>query len=132
MADGPTKEGARARGLAIAIALTGLALTAYVEFGLTTANAQDRFGWFVYESVAWLALVAVGPFIPVGTTVLVGALLALGLEAFAYYRVFVLPQGTEHADIYLWKPLAQLALIAAAWFAGYLTYLRAQRERARG
>lgn len=28
--------------------------------------------------------------------------------------------------------LAQLALSAAAWLAGYLTYLRAQRERAHG
>ena len=58
-----------------------------------------------------------------------GALFALGLEGFAYYRTFVVSSPSDDAAaIYLWKPLAQLALIAAAWMAGYLTYLRAQRE----
>lgn len=118
----------RSRRLAMVIALAGLALTAYVEFGLTTATAQDRFGWFVYEAGAWLALLCIGPFLPVGRTVLAGALIALGLEVFAYWRVFMVQEGAEDAAIYLWKPLAQLALIAAAWLAGYLTYLRAQRD----
>ena len=106
---------------------------AYVEFAMTSAAAQDRFGWFIYEAGAWLLLLFVGPFLPVGRTVLVGALFALGLEAFAFYRVFVLASPADDAAaIYLWKPLAQLALIAAAWLAGYLTYLRAQRDRAHG
>lgn len=116
------------RGLALAIAACGLALCAYVEFALTSAAAQDRFGWFVYEAGAWLLLLFVGPFLPVGRTVLVGALFALGLEAFAFYRAFMVAAPSEDAAaIYLWKPLVQLALIAAAWMAGYLTYLRAQR-----
>ena len=67
----------------------------------------DRFGWFVYEAGAWLLLLFVGPFLPVGRAVLVGALFALGLEAFAFYRAFVLPPSAEAAAIYLWKPLAQ-------------------------
>ena len=123
---------ALSRRLALAIALIGLAISAYVEFGLTKATAQDRFGWFVYEAGAWLALLFIGPFLPIGRAVLVGAVIALGLEVFAYWRAFGGPPGTGDASIYLWKPLAQLALIAAAWFAGYLTYLRAQRERAHG
>ena len=58
-------------------------------------------------------------------------LVALGLEVFAYWRVFVLSDA-EGAAIYLWKPLAQLALIAGAWLGGYLMYLKRQRERAHG
>jgi hypothetical protein len=124
----------RLRVVAIVIAAIGLAVTAYVEFAMTSAAAQDRFGWFIYEAGGWLLLLFVGPFLPVGRTVLVGALFALGLEAFAFYRVFVMSPDAvgDAAAIYLWKPLAQLALIAAAWLAGYLTYLRAQRDRAHG
>lgn len=122
----------RLRALALLIALAGLALTVYVEVALTTSSASDRFGWFVYEAVAWLALLGIGPFLPVSVAVLVGALLALGFEAIAYWRVFVLAGGAEQAGIYLWKPLAQLALIAGAWFAGYLIHLRGVRARAHG
>ena len=121
-----------ARACALAIAALGLAVTAYVEFAMTSAAAQDRFGWFVYEAGAWLLLVFVGPFLPIGRTVLAAALLALGLEAFAFHRVFVGEVTGDAAAIYLWKPLAQLALIAAAWFAGYLTYLRAERDPGHG
>lgn len=120
------------RALALAIAIAGLALTVYVEVALTSNNASDRFGWFVYEAVAWLVLLGIGPFLPVSVTVLVGAVLALGFEAVAYWLVFALPGGAELAGIYLWKPLAQLALIGAAWFAGYLIHLRIQRARANG
>jgi hypothetical protein len=122
----------RWRVVALMTAVIGLAVVAYIEFAMTSAAAQDRFGWFIYEAGAWLLMLFVGPFLPVGRTVLVGALFALGLEGFAYYRVFVVPPAGDTAAIYLWKPLAQLALIAAAWLAGYLTYLRAQRERAHG
>jgi hypothetical protein len=132
MTEAATTGDARSRLLALGIAAIGLALSAYVEFALTSSAAQDRFGWFIYEAGAWLLLLFVGPFLPVGRVVLVGALFALGLEAFAFYRAFVLTSGGDAAAIYLWKPLAQLALIAAAWLAGYLTYLRAQRERAHG
>ena len=119
----------RHRKFALALAAVGLALTAYVEFALTKEG--ERFGWFVYEAAAWLLLLCVGPLVPLGTTVLVGALVALGLEAFAYWRVFLVADA-EGAAIYLWKPLAQLALIAGAWFGGYLMYLKRQRERAHG
>ena len=121
---------ALARACALGIAAVGLAVTAYIEFAMTSASAQDRFGWFVYEAGAWLLLLFVGPFVPMGRTLLAGAVLALGLEAFAFYRVFVAEATDEAAAIYLWKPLAQLALIAAAWLAGYLNDLRAQRAPA--
>jgi hypothetical protein len=121
----------RWRAVALVIAAIGLAIVAYVEFAMTSAGAQDRFGWFVYEAGAWLLLLFVGPFLPVGRTVFVGALFALGLEVFAFYRVFVMSPAGEAAAIYLWKPLVQIVLIAAAWLAGYLTYLRGQREARR-
>ena len=126
------KGDAISRMLALLVAAIGLAISAYVEFAMTSAAAQDRFGWFIYEAGAWLLMLFVGPFLPVGRTVLVGAMFALALEAFAFYRVFLLAPAGDEAAIYLWKPLAQLAMIAAAWLAGYLTYLRAQRERAHG
>lgn len=131
MADGSATS-RRTRAYALAIAIAGLALTAYVELALTSSAASDPFGWFVYEAVAWLALLGIGPFLPVPATVLAGALLALGLEAVAYWRVFVVEGGASAAGVYLWKPLVQLALIAAAWIAGYLVYLRGQRPRAHG
>jgi uncharacterized membrane protein len=129
MEAGSTK---RMRALALVIALAGLALTAYVEVELTATTAGDPFGWFVYEAAAWLVLLGIGPFLPVSLTVLVGAMLALGFEALVFWRVFVLPGGAESAGIYLWKPLVQLALIAAAWFAGYLIHLRGVRSRTHG
>lgn len=129
MDSGTTK---RTRALALAIASAGLALTAYVEIALTSNNASDPFGWFVYEAVAWLVLLGLGPLLPVSVAVLVGAVLALGFEAVAYWLVFALPGGAEQAGIYLWKPLVQLALIGAAWFAGYLIHLRVLRARAHG
>lgn len=122
----------RTRAFALAIAVVGLALVAYVELALTAAEATDQFGWFIYEAVAWLLLLAVGPFLPIGIAVLVAALAALGLEAFAFWQAFVTSAGADAAAVYLWKPLAQVALIAAAWFAGYLTWLHSQRERAHG
>ena len=127
-----SRSDAMARACALAIAAVGLAVTAYVEFAMTSAAAQDRFGWFIYEAGAWLLLLFVGPFLPIGRTVLAAALLALGLEAFAFYRVFVAEATGDAAAVYLWKPLAQLALSAAAWFAGYLTYLRAERDPGHG
>jgi hypothetical protein len=130
MVQGKPVMDTRSRALALVIAAVGLALIAYVEFALTRGSG-DRFGWFVYEASAWLALLCLGPFVPLGTTVLVGAAVALGLEGFAYYQVFVL-EDAEAARIYLWKPLAQLALIAGAWLGGYLIFLRTQRERAHG
>jgi len=130
--NGSGRSDAVTRACALAVAAVGLALTAYVEFAMTSTAAQDRFGWFVYEAGAWLLLLFVGPFLPVGRTVLAGALLALGFEAFAFYLVFVAESSGDAAAVYLWKPLAQLALIAAAWFAGYLTYLRAQRNPGHG
>jgi hypothetical protein len=120
----------RARVLAVLIAIVGLALCAYVELALTSADAADRFGWFVYEAAAWILLLGIGPFLPISAAVLVGAVLALGFEAVAFWRVFVLAGGEAEAAVYLCKPLVQLALIAAAWFAGYLLYLRAVRSRA--
>ena len=117
----------RMRALALVIAAIGLALVAYVEFSMTSAVAPDRFGWFVYEAVAWLLLLGIGPFLPVGMAVLVGALASLGLEAFAFWRAFADGAAADAAAVYLWKPLAQVALIGAAWLAGYLTYLRTQR-----
>jgi hypothetical protein len=122
----------RPRALALAIAVVGLALTAYVELGMTASGAPDPIGWFLYGSVAWLALLAFGPMLPVPVTVLAGALLALALEAVAYWLVFGVPDGAANAAIYLWKPLAQLAMIAASWLAGYLVYLRSLRARADG
>jgi hypothetical protein len=120
------------RALALVIGAIGLAVVAYVEFAMTAAAAPDRFGWFIYEAVAWLLLLCIGPFLPMGMAVLVGALAALGLEGFAFWRAFVAGTDVDAAAVYLWKPLAQVALLAAAWFAGYLTYLRAQRDRAHG
>jgi len=120
------------RAIALVIAIAGLALTAYVEIALTASTASDPFGWFVYEAVAWLVVFGVVPFLPVSTTVLVGALLALGFEVAAFWRVFVLPDGAGQAGIYLWKPLVQLALMAGAWFAGYLIHLRTTRSHVDG
>ena len=122
----------RTRAFAIGIAAVGLALTAYVELGMTASEAPDPIGWFLYESVAWLALLAIGPLLPVPVTVLAGALLALALEAVAYWLVFGVADGSANAAIYLWKPLAQLAMIAASWLAGYLVYLRSLRSGADG
>ena len=120
------------RWLALAVAAAGLALAGYVELRLTNTAAGDRFGWLVYEAGAWLLLLFVGPLLPIGRAVLVAALVSLGVEAFAFHRVFVAQASGDEAAIYLWKPLAQLAMIAAAWLAGYLGYLHRQRERAHG
>lgn len=122
----------RIRIVALLIALIGLALNVYVEYALTKTEAPDRFGWFIYESVAWLALLGVGPLLPASISVFVAAALALAVEVVAYWLVFVEPNSVEHAAIYFWKPLLQLAAIAATWLAGYLVYLRAQRASVDG
>jgi hypothetical protein len=118
----------RTRGLALIVVVIGLALCAYVEWALTHSDAPDRFGWFVYESVAWLALISIGPLLPLTISMLAAALLAFAIETFAYWLVFAGPGSLEHAAIYFWKPLLQLAAIAVTWLAGYLVYLRTQRE----
>ena len=51
MSEGSSVD-ARRRAFALALAVMGLALSAYIEFGLTKGG--DRFGWFVYEAAAWL------------------------------------------------------------------------------
>lgn len=131
MSERPASSSRVARSAALAVAALGLALTAYVEFAKTTGDAGvERFGWFVYEAAAWLALLALGGFAPIGVATVVAALAALGLEAFAYWSVFV-EARVEDATLYLWKPLAQLAIVAGAAFGGYLAYLRRQREAAR-
>jgi hypothetical protein len=128
--EGTTGHDARRRAMALALAFAGLALAGYVEFRLAV-GASDRFGWFVYEAAAWLAVLCIGPFVPVGSAVLLGALAALGLEGWAYWHA-IAQADRDGASFYLWKPLAQLLLIGGAWFGGYLHYLRRLRERAHG
>jgi len=53
---------------------------------------------------------------------------ALALEVSAFHGVFVGEAASGAAAIYRWKPLPRLALIAAAWFVGYLGYMRARRD----
>ena len=57
---------------------------------------------------------------PFGRSLLIIVAVLLGLEFFAYYRVFVLPPDEEAALIYLHKPFYGLLVVAVGLLTGFL------------
>ena len=111
----------RYRVVALILALTGIAFAAFVEYGTPRAADVERsFGWFAYEAGPFVLLAVLAILSPFGRTlVIVGAVL-LALEAFAYYRVFVLAPDEGAALIYLHKPFYGIVVVAVGLLAGFL------------
>jgi hypothetical protein len=106
---------------AVAIALLGIAFTAYAEYGTPRAADVERtFGWFAYEAGPFVVVGIIAVLSPFGRSLCIVGLAMLALEAYAYYVVFVLPPVGDAALIYLRKPFIDLAIIATGMLAGFL------------
>ncbi|MEO6565797.1 MAG: hypothetical protein ABIO63_07160 [Casimicrobiaceae bacterium] len=106
---------------AIVIALIGVAFAAYIEFlSPRAADVERSFGWFAYEAGPWVVLGVLALLSPFARALLAVGIVMLAVEVFAYARVFVAPDGFQNAIIYYYKPLYDVAVIAAGVLAGFL------------
>lgn len=116
----------RYRILSIALALVGLACAAYVEFGTRRPGDVERsFGWFAFEAGPYVVALVLAWLSTFWRALSVAGILALGLEAYAYYVVFFAPVTDDAALIYLRKPFYHLAIIAILLLAAFLIGRRA-------
>ena len=111
----------RYRATALVLALAGIAFAAFVEYGTPRAADVERsFGWFAYEAGPFVLLAVLAVLSPFGRALAVVGVILLGLEAFAYYRVFVLAPDEGAALIYLHKPFYGIVVVALGVLAGFL------------
>ena len=109
------------RAVALALALAGIAFAAFVEYGTPRAADVERsFGWFAYEAGPFVLVAVLAVLSPFGRSLLIVVAVLLGLEFFAYYRVFVLPPDEDAALIYLHKPFYGLLVVAVGLLTGFL------------
>ena len=115
---------------AIVIAVIGVVMAAYVEFGSPRAADVERsFGWFAYEAGPWVVLGILALLSPFVRAMLAVAIVMLAIEVVAYARVFVATDGFENAIIYYYKPFYDMAVIAAGVLAGFLLSRKRARRR---
>lgn len=115
---------------AIVIAVIGVVMAAYVEFGSPRAADVERsFGWFAYEAGPWVVLGILALLSPFARAMLAVAIVMLAIEVVAYARVFVATDGFENAIIYYYKPFYDMAVIAAGVLAGFLLSRKRARRR---
>ena len=111
----------RYRAAALVLALAGIAFAAFVEYGTPRAADVERsFGWFAYETGPFVLLAVLAVLSPFGRALAVVGVILLGLEAFAYYRVFVQAPDEGAALIYLHKPFYGIVVVALGVLAGFL------------
>ena len=109
------------RALAVVIALLGIVVAAYVEYGTARASDVERsLGWFAFEAGPYVLAAILALLSPYVRALTVAGVAMLALEAYAYYSVFVLPLTDDAALIYLRKPFYGLAMIAVGMLAGFL------------
>jgi hypothetical protein len=115
---------------AVLLAIIGVAMAAYVEFGSPRAAEVERsFGWFAYEAGPWVVLGVLALLSPFARAMAAVAIVMLAVEVFAYARVFVAPDGFQNAIIYYYKPFYDMAVIAAGVLAGFLLGKSRSRRR---
>jgi hypothetical protein len=108
------------RATVVVIALIGVALTAFVEYGtIRAADAERSFGLFAYQAAPWVVLAILGVLSPFAGALVYAGIAMLALELVAYYAVFM-AGGTNAAYIYLYKPLLDVGIIAVGALAGFL------------
>lgn len=109
------------RAVAVVIALLGVALSAYAEFGTPRAvDIEGSLGWFAFEAGPFVLVAIIALLTTYGRTLTIVGLAMLALEAYAYYVVFVLPPEGDAALIYLRKPFYGLGIVATGMLAGFL------------
>jgi len=109
------------RVLAVALALAGLGFAAFVEFGTPRApEVQRSFGWFAFEAGPYAVALVLALLSPFWRALSIAGVLALVLEGYAYYSVFVAPLTEDAPLIYLRKPFYHLAIIAVLLLGAFL------------
>ena len=116
------------RTVAVVLALLGVALTAYVEYGTPRAADVERsLGWFAYEAGPFVLALVLAMFTPFWRALAIAGALMIAVEAYAYYTVFVIPLTADAPLVYLRKPFYDIGIVAIAMLAGFL--LTRGRER---
>lgn len=80
----------------VALALAGIGFAAFVEFGTPRAADVERsFGWFAFQASPYVAALVLALLSPFWRALSIAGVLALVLEAYAYWMVFVQPSPTR-------------------------------------
>ncbi len=117
------------RVLAVALALAGIGFAAFVEFGTPRAADVERsLGWFAFQASPYVAALVLALLSPFWRALSIAGVLALVLEAYAYWTVFAQPLTDEAPLIYLRKPFFHLAIIALLLFGAFLLGRRHPRR----
>jgi hypothetical protein len=108
------------RATVVVIALIGIAMAAFVEYGtVRAADAERSFGLFAYQAAPWIVLAILGLLSPFAGVLVYAGFAMLALELYAYYAVFI-AGGENAAYAYLYKPLLGMGIIAVGTLAGFL------------
>jgi hypothetical protein len=108
------------RATVVVIALIGIAIAAFVEYGtVRAADAERSFGLFAYQAAPWIVLAILSLLSPFAGALVYAGVAMLALELYAYYAVFV-AGGDNAAYAYLYKPLLGMGIIAVGALAGFL------------
>lgn len=108
------------RATVVVIALIGIALAAFVEYGtVRAADAERSFGLFAYQAAPWVVLAILGVLSPFAGALVYAGIAMLLLELYSYYAVFM-AGGTDSAYLYLYKPLLSVGMVAVGALAGFL------------
>lgn len=119
------------RATVIVIALIGVALAAFVEYGTVRAADLERsFGLFAYQAAPWIVLAILGLLSPYSGALTYAGFVLLALDAYAYYTVFIAADDANAAYIYIYKPFVDVGIMAVGALAGFLT-ARARHPAAR-
>ncbi len=109
------------RATVVVLALIGLALTGFVEYGtVRAADAERSFSLFAYQAAPWIVLGILGVLSPFAGALVYAGFVMLALEAYAYYAVFIAAGDGSAAYIYLYKPMVGIGIVAVGALAGFL------------
>jgi hypothetical protein len=104
-----------------------LAIALHLYENVAKSSTGFSYGWFIWALVPYGLVLALSCFVDTRIPVIAGALLALMLDAWTHYEVFIQPKGSTAALALIWVPLWNtIIVVPMATFLARL--LMRQRE----
>jgi hypothetical protein len=89
----------------------GLAIALHLYEHISKSSGGFSYGWLLWALVPYIAVLALSCFVETRVPVIFGAVLALALDAWTHYAVFVEPKGSTAALALIWTPLWNLIIV---------------------
>jgi len=82
-----------------------LALALHLYENLAKSSGAFSYGWLIWALVPYVLVLALSCFANTRTAVIAGAVIALVIDAWTHYEVFIEPKGSTAALALIWIPL---------------------------